>query len=202
MRYKIFDPTICKPEDYRTKYPELADVEEFGELSARTLIFVWWYANQSSDLVIGIADRKKRVAEALTRSGWKPSRTENDKILNLQFDDRLAVAIERMGQFDPGIRFRSWRMLNNIMQQYEELITQGSAAFTKKEKVGSGETAVEVEVTDHNQYVTTSAKIAQTIPLLLEKLETGFGISISQDDQEEAVGGAMHDWHMNRSDDN
>jgi len=195
MNYKIFDPGTCKPEEYRTRFPELANVEEFSELTARGLIFVWWFANQTSELVIHIADRKKRVEEALKRSGFNPGVTEKEQFLRLNFGDKYAQAIERMGKYDPGARFRGYKMINNIMQQYEELIALGPGAFKKIE--GKGEDAV--EVTDIQKYVNTSAKIAANLAMLIERMESGFGITLGGDVDEEELGSVMGAWHKDRS---
>lgn len=197
MRYKLFDPRNCKPSEYRKKYPELADVEEFTELSVTALIFVWWYANPTSDLVLGVANKKQRVTEALEKSGYNPGRAEKDRMLDLKFPERIVLAIDKMQKFDPGARFRGYKMINNIMQQYELIISSGPDSFTRME--GKGEEAE--EVVDYQKYVNTSSKIAETVPMLIEKMESGFGVTLGDAGSEEEVGDAMHTWHMNRTDD-
>jgi hypothetical protein len=102
MKITLFDPTGIKPDDYRHKYPELDRASEFAELPARALIFVWFYANPTSPLVLDIQDEYERVKEALKKSGFNPSKIERERMENLQFDDKFATAIKKMGSFDPG----------------------------------------------------------------------------------------------------
>lgn len=200
MKIRIFDPTGIKAEDYRHKYPELDRTPEFSDLLAKALIFVWWYANPTSPLVLGIPDDYERVKEALRVSTYTPSKTEKEGILRLQFSSSMAVAIKRMSEYEPGARFKGYKMIRTIFDHYESLIDQGPAAFTTTE--GSGEKAV--TYTDYPRYVTTSAKIAEEIPSLLARLEEGFGIVDISGEQKDDDGGssAIRDWHMGKEDNN
>jgi len=202
MTIRIFDPTSIKAEDYRHRYPELQRTEEFAELHAKALIFVWWYSNQTSPLVIYTHDDYERVTEALKRSGYNPSKTERDRILSLQFDSQMAVAIQKMASFDPGARFFAYMMVKKIYDQYQKIIDLGPDAFVSKETTGKGEKVVTVELVDYKRYVDVSAKIADELPGLLTKLEEGFAIvNVSGDEIVEDEASAMRDWHMKKSDD-
>lgn len=179
MKIRLFDPTGIKVEDYRYKYPELDRTPEFTPIAPRTLIFIWWYANPTSPLVLDIHDPYERVAEALVRASFNPSKIEKDKFLKLQFDSDMAVAIKRMENFDPGARFKSYLMIRDIFKQYQDIINKGPEAFETSE--GSGDDTR--KYTDYKRYVDISAKIAEELPGLLKKLEEGFGIiNISGDE--------------------
>ncbi len=203
MKIRVFDPTGIKAEDYRHRYPELDRTPEFSDLLAKALIFVWWYANPTSPLVIGIPDEYERVKEALKVSTYNPSKTERENILRLQFNSTMAVAIKKMSDYDPGARFKGYKMIKTIFDHYEELISQGPAAFSTSETKGEGEKAQTTTYTDYPRYVTTSAKIAEEIPSLLAKLEEGFGvIDISGQQKDDESSSSIRDWHMSKEDNN
>lgn len=200
MNYKLFDPTACKPEDYRSRYPELKTYEVFNELTNSALIFVWWYSNPTSEFVMNEPDHKRRVLKALEKSNYNPSRQELDRIKKLKFDDKTAQAIDKMSNFDPGSRFKAWRMLNTIMNQYMTIIEQGEDEFTeiKKEFDAEGR-EIEIKIVDHQKYVTVTSKISEAIPGLLDKLESGFGIVVKGgDEDEDDYDNSMRDWHMGK----
>jgi hypothetical protein len=200
MDIKVFSPINVKPEDYRHRYPELERCPEFFSLSPKALIFVWWFSNQSSDLVLYEHDEYARVEEALKRSGFNPGKVERERILHLQFDSELAVAIKKMGSFDPGARFKSYLMVKKIFDQYQELVSQGPAAFKTTVKVGKGEGAVDVEETDYKEYVNVSAKIAGELPGLLTKLEEGFAVvNLAGEEVKEDESTALTDWQRKRA---
>jgi len=199
MTIRIFDPTSIKPEDYRHRYPELERTAEFAELHAKALIFVWWYANQTSPLVIYTHDDYERVSEALKRSGYNPSKTEKDRLLSLQFDSQMATAIQKMASFDPGARFFAYKMIKNIYDHYQKIIDMGPEAFEVTTRQGKGDDAIETKETDYKRYVDVSAKISDELPGLLTKLEEGFAIvNIEGDEIVEDEASAMRDWHMKR----
>jgi hypothetical protein len=199
MNIRIFDPQNIKAEDYRHRYPELERCPEFDELSAKALIFIWFYANQTSPAVLYIADDYERVAEALRLSGFNPGKSEKERMLNLQFDSKTATAIQKMKSFDPGARFVAYKMIKNIYDHYQKIISLGPDAFVTKETTGKGESAVTTELTDYKRYVDVSAKISDELPKLLTKLEEGFAIvDISGDEVKEDEASAMRDWHMKR----
>jgi len=197
MKIRLFDPTLVKPEDYRHRYPELDRIPEFKDLTARALIFVWWYANPTSELLLETPDDYERASKALAKSGFVPSKTEREGILRLQFDDSMSAAIKRMSNFDPGARFKSYIMIKKIFDQYQSIVDKGPDAFQTIE--GSGENMVVIN--DFPKYVNISAKIAEELPTLLVKLEEGFGVvDVSGKDVEDDADGSssIRDWHMSK----
>jgi hypothetical protein len=140
-----------------------------------------------------------RVAEALKRSGFNPGKTEKERILSLQFDSTMAIAIKRMSNFDPGARFRAYTMIKNIYDHYQKIIDLGPDAFVSKETVGKGDNAVTTELVDYKRYVDVSAKISDELPGLLTKMEEGFAIvDVQGDEVKEDESSVMRDWHMKK----
>lgn len=193
---RLFDPTGIKPDDYRHRYPELERTSEFTNLNVRALLFVWWYANPTSELVKEYPDTYERVQAALERSKYNPSKAERENILRCQFDTEMAAAIKKMSSYDPGARFRGYMMIKSIFDHYETIIREGPNKFITTE--GKGENRV--DTVDYPKYVTTSAKIAEEIPGLLSKLEEGFGVLDSKGDTVDSAeeSSALHDWHRNK----
>jgi len=176
---RLFDPTGLKAMDYKSTYPELARTTEFESLSGTELMFVWHYANATSPLID--LDENTRVKEALGRSGFMPSPTEKEKLLKLQFGERLEHAIEKMGTFNPGVRYFGWKSLKTIFSQYQEI------AQMSPDELG-----------ELDDYVNITTKIAKAMPDLMEKLEEGFGISMSATEEEEEGTAMLRDWNLNR----
>ena len=197
MKIRLFDPIGIKSEDYRHRYPELERTKEFTNLHTRALMFVWWYANPTSPLVLDIPDNYERVAEALKKSQYTPSKTEKEDILRLEFNSDLAAAVQKMSDYDPGARFRAYKMVLTIFDEYEKLAKMGPKAFITKEE---GEGEAKIEYIDYPRYVTTSTKITEELSSLLAKIEEGFGIADASGKNVEEEGGpiTMRDWHMNK----
>jgi hypothetical protein len=195
MNIRIFDPTNCKPEDYRHKYPELERIPEFENVVPRALIFAWWYSNRSSELVMYTQDDYERAEESLKRSGFNPGKIEREQILKLQFNSQLAVAIKRMSEFDPGARWKAYCMIKNIFDHYETIIQMGPEAFQTVE--GEGDNIK--KYTDHKRYVDVSAKISEELPSLLTKLEEGFAVvTVTGEEIEAGKNSDLHEWHEAR----
>jgi hypothetical protein len=199
-KVRIFDPTGIKAEDYRHRYPELERTEEFSGFTPKALIFIWWYANATSDLVLYMEDDYERAKEALRRSGYNPTKTEKERILDLRFDSNMAVAIKKMGSYDPGARFKAFLMIKKIYDQYQSIIDLGMEAFEIETTTGKGENQVTSRETDYKKYVDVTTKIAEAMPGLLAKLEEGFAITTVTGD--EVIAGEensdLRDWHTKK----
>jgi hypothetical protein len=199
MNIKIFSPQGIKPEDYRHRFPELERTKEFDNLPSRQLIFIWWYANQSSPLVLDEHDNYERVKGALARSGFNPGKVERERLLSLQFDSAMASAIKRMSEFDPGARFKSYLMVKKIFDQYQFIVDQGPEAFKESTTKGEGENKIITEEVDYKKYVDISAKIAGELPELLVRLEEGFAVvNVSGEITTEDESSALRDWQQQK----
>ena len=177
-KLRVFDPEVCKPEDYKLKYPELKRYKSFENLpGVRALIWVWYYANPTSP----IRDKPKgeKAKEAFKRSGYNPS--FKHEMIEGKFNDDFALAIEDMSNIDPGSRYRGYKMINKILNEYENIISEGRDAFKVIHKKEGKE---EVSEVDTQKYVNTSAKIAEVIPSLVKSLEEGFAVTVKEDEEE------------------
>lgn len=201
MNIRIFDPQGVKAEDYRHRYPELQRVVEFDGLHPKGLMFVWFYANQTSPLVLYVPDDHERAEEALKRSGYNPGKVEREKMLNLQWDSQMAAAIRRMSEFDPDARFKAYKMVRNIFDHYETIIQMGPEAFQTSTVEGKGDKTVTTQYTDYKRYVDVSAKVAEELPGLLSKLEEGFAIvTVTGEEIELGSNSDLHEYHAAKDD--
>jgi hypothetical protein len=199
MNIQIFSPVGIKPDDYRHRFPELERCSEFDNLPSRQLIFIWHYACQSSPLVLYTHDDYERAAEALKRSGFNPGKVEKDRILSLQFDSVTAIAIKRMSEFDPGARFKAFKMIQNIYDHYQTIIDLGPEAFKITTKQSKGDDVIETSEIDYKRYVDVSAKISDELPGLLAKLEEGFAIvNIAGEEVVDDESTALRDWQIKK----
>lgn len=198
MSIKIFDPQGVKADDYRHRYPELERTSEFADLPAQALIFVWYYANQTSDCVLDIQDDYERVKEALKRSKFNPSKTERENILRLQFDNNLAIAVKKMASFDPGIRFRSYKIVRMVFNEYEKLVRRGSGGMP--EDSDESEEGTKKNISSIDRYVVTTSRIVEALPSLIAKIEEGFGVVDIGGNEVEADAGAstIREWHRSK----
>jgi hypothetical protein len=197
MDILLFSPIGVKSRDYKSKYPELAGCKEFESFTGKELGFIWWYANATSP----ITDLKdeERVKEAIKRSGYNPEPAEYERLVDLNFSERFDIAADKMKSFIPGARFFGWRALKNIFKQYQDIASKQPADFIKK--VGSGENAT--EETDYAAYTRVTSDVIKNMPLLIQRLEEGFGINISDISDEDEEGGVaqFREWHLSKLED-
>lgn len=174
---RLFDPTGIKPEDYRSKYPELKRIPEFTPLTSIALMFVWYYSNPTS-MLMKESDDFLRARKALELSKYNPGKSLREDLLKLHFPTDIAIAIDRMARMRADARVRSKLMVENVIQNYEKIISYGPDEYKDKD----GEP-------DRKKYVDTTAKIVDELPKLIEKVEEGFGISTRTEDEDSAYGG-------------
>lgn len=198
MIVRLFDPEGMDPKDYKDRYPEIKETPEFKELSGRQLVFIWYYANPTSP-IIGILENKERVKEALKISQWRPPQGTKERVLRLQFDERLGEAVERMGKYEPGPRYIAYMGIKKVFEEYKRILAMGEDSFKKVTKNKEGdETSEEI---DYAKYVKVTTDIANEYPKLIEKLERGFGISVIQrggEDEEMEGGNFIREWNLDK----
>ena len=198
MILRLFDPLGIDPRDYMGRYPELKDTPEFIGFNGRKLIFIWYYANPTSP-IIDILDNKLRAAEAIKLSQWRPTKPEKLKLEATVFDDATDKAIEKMGSFEPGARYVSWMMVKDIFDEFQQIKEEGREAFSKVTLDKDGE----ITATDYNTqaYVKAMSDIVGQLPILIEKLERGFGVSIikkGEDDNELENTSHIRLWNLSK----
>jgi len=200
MIVRLFNPDGIDPRSYKTTYQELAETPEFTTFSGKQLIFIWYYANPTSP-IIDIKDNKERAEQALKISQYTPERSRKERILSLNFDDDMEKAIDAMGSYEPGARYISWMLVKKVFEEYTEMVNDGKEAFTIKKFDSEG--AEVGEVFDHRGYVGATKDIVLQLPILIDKLEKGFGISVvKKGESDEDLEGAemIRMWNQSKND--
>ncbi len=182
---KIFDPYKVRPADYRSRYPELKRIKEFEGLTAIQLITIWWYANPTSE-ILSIEDNQSRIIEALKRANYTPDRTLKVELLKLNFDEKWALAIDRMAVMEPSIREKARSMIEKLIVNYEDLCDPEK--YSDKDGVQ-----------DIKKFVDATTKIAQELPGLIAKMEEGFGVSNRDEDEDDNSTGFDREYYQNAS---
>lgn len=160
-------------------------IREFEALGATELMFVWHYANPTSDLM-AIENDMDRVIKALELSNFTPTKVVKDDILRLVFSENMAVAIDRMRRMEPDARLMARKMISSILKNYKNLCDPTSY----QDEDGNMDTT---------KYVNSTTKIAQELPNMIAKLEEGFGVSSRSDDEDEQSVGYSRDWYLEQS---
>lgn len=165
---------VLEPEDYfvffpskrdmRTEYPELVKYVEFKDLSNKELIFVWYFANQTSPY-FGIEDHRHKVALCIKEAFGKTLEPHLiDNYMNANYPEKVRVAIQKMNRFNPSVRMKGKMMFEKIMSDWQVILSRNVNKMTTKEK---------------EAHVGLTQKISAGLPNIIEQIEDSFGVKIS-----------------------
>jgi hypothetical protein len=158
-------------------YPELKGYTSFRALSNLEMLFVWYFACESSPYYKVSSDRE-RVQKALDVSYNRDPRSKKifgkaeQDYLSGNFPGKISSAIEDMKKFRVGPRIRAKMMAEKIMDNYEKILdidASNTAHFQNKDG--------EVDFTKKKAYVDTAAKALEVLPSLIKQIEHNFGLS-------------------------
>ncbi len=149
------------------------------------MITIWWYANPTSE-ILSIEDNQSRIIEALKRANYTPDRTLKAELLKLNFDEKWALAIDRMAVMEPSIREKARSMIEKLIVNYEDLCDPEK--YSDKDGVQ-----------DIKKFVDATTKIAQELPGLIAKMEEGFGVSNRDEDEDDNSTGFDREYYQNAS---
>jgi hypothetical protein len=162
-------------KDLRRQYPELEGIAELKALSAREVLFVWYYACKGSKLVHTVHNLGERALIAIKKSRLELDRNKETEYTNGVFPEKIKIAIEKMKTFSPKARNRARLMVEQIFDNYENLVKiDPETSFRLLDKEG---TPVGIDWTGRKQYIDSCEKIAETLPKLIRQIEEGFGSS-------------------------
>lgn len=165
MQVTLFDPRLVEPQSYKDKYPELKNVQEYQDLSYPQLIFIWWFANPTSPLVLHNVPDPARVAVALDKSKLRErlNPKEIDRYTNLNFPDDLKAAIIRTGHMEVNLRATARDTFIDMFNNYQNI------RDVKNFKDEDGNL-------NYTEYMKVSTMVANELPKLIRKIEEGMGI--------------------------
>ena len=196
--------SVFKPKSTRgmfVDYPELRKLKAFASLKEADMLFVWFYACESSPVNNKKRDinQREKVQEAIDYS-YKAdnknliSKIEIDSMLEGRFRDSISAAIEQMEKFRVGPRIRAKQMTENMFANIEHIInidaSDKTQFLTKDDEVDFGK---------KKAYVDTVEKSLKLMPQLIESLEGGYRLTeeekddVDLSDDGESIIDAFHD---------
>lgn len=167
----LFEPT---DRDMKLDYPELASVEEFKELSARDLKFVWFVGNRTSPLATLKTKLRVKTAYETVYEGYKRDKGLQSQLKEGIIPGKFKDAITRMSQFIPTVRLKAKLETEYIFDAMQNLIFVSAAERTAM----AGE--------DKKDYQALLSKISKDLPDLVSKIENGYGIKVVHKDNRKA----------------
>jgi hypothetical protein len=178
--YSIFKPKSAR--GIKLDYPELKQYAVFNALNNDQMLFVWYYACESSPFFKMARDRD-RVQEALNHSLLRASnsslnKTEKEEFLSGNFPAKITSAIEEMQRFKVGPRIRAKQMIEKGFENIEKILNvdaSESSQFLNKDG--------EIDFAKKKSFVDTLAKAMDIMPGLIKQLEGNF--SLKEDKKEE-----------------
>lgn len=177
------DYSIFKPKSTRSifnDYPELRLVPEFKPLSNDDMLFVWYYACESSPHFRITKDRirvEKALEDSYFRNGKKHlMQTDKERYLTCMFPEKIRLAIEAMSQYKVGPRVRAKMLLEKGFENIEHILNI-DASDEKHFKNKDGE----VDFTKKKAFMDTLAKATDLMPSLISQLEKGFHVTEDKD---------------------
>ena len=171
VKIYMFRPT---EKDLRIEYPELARINEFGELKTKELKFVWYYANRTSPFYTATRGDRTKILSCIRNSFGNSFKDEDsveyNKYLKGNFPPKIREAIERMERFNPGARVRAKMSIEMVFDNLEK------SMFVDEEM----EDKMREDIDLRKKYIELSIKVSESMPTIVAQMEEGFGIRTSK----------------------
>jgi hypothetical protein len=193
--YSIFKPKSARGIFY--DYPELRKNKAFKALTNYEMLFVWYFACESSPHYRISSERDrviKCIEDAFKNKGKNVSKEEFDKMLEGEFRPKIAAAIDEMLKFRVGPRVRAKKLTEKTFDNLEKILdidASDEKHFHNKDG--------EVDFSKKKAFVDTAAKAQELMPKLISNLEGNFQVSEEKGKDEEVFGAGFADqFHENR----
>jgi hypothetical protein len=167
----LFEPT---ERDMKLDYPELAQIEEFEELTARDLKFVWYVGNRTSPLATLKSGIRVKESYKLVYEGYNREKDLQAQLRKGEIPVKFKDAIARMSKFVPSVRLRA-----KLDTEYIFEAMQGLIFVSPSERAN-------MEGEDKKDYQALLSKISKDLPDLVSKIENGYGTKIVYKDNRKA----------------
>ena len=185
----VFDPRGLNPQKYKASYKELSDTPEFKPLTGKELVFVWFYSNKTSPLITTNMLPENRVLRALQLAEMIKPKDSNDigkylnsreldNYLDLVFPDYIKIAMDKMAEFQPGIRDAARTMLVSVFNNLKKV--EDLSNYTDKD---GGY--------DMGAYMRATKTLSETLPSIIAQLEHGFGVKEVDESMSEETGDSV-----------
>lgn len=171
--------SVFAPRSARTLYEDYPELKEYNDvfkaLSTNDLLFVWYYANETSPLY-NILNPYKRADECIkltySKGLKKIEPSFKEALLNAKFPDNMKRAIDVMSKFRVGPRLRAKIVAEKIFENLERILdidASDDTNFTNKEG--------DVDWAKKKAYMDTSAKAIDIMPTLIKQIESSFSVT-------------------------
>ena len=180
-QYSIFRPKSAR--GIFMDYPKLRHYEAFKGLSNYDMLFVWYYACESSPL-FKIKDNRKRIEQCLAVSYLKDgqnklSKKDKDRYLAADFPAKVENGIKQMQKFKVGPRVQALMMTQKSFDNLYKILdidASNDAHFKNKDD--------EVDFSKKKAFVDTIAKAQSVLPSIVNQLEGSFDLSDDQSSED------------------
>lgn len=184
----VSDMSLFRPKSARAlfeDYPELAKYPEAKELHSQDLLFCWYFACETSP-IYRIKDKKGRAKQAIylayksikkSQGGKTLTTDEEINIENLRFSPKLASGIKMFSKFRLNPRLRAKIITERAFENLEKILNIDADDNNNFLNADGG-----IDYSKKKAYVDTIAKSMDILPSLIDKLEHGFGVSLSSEE--------------------
>jgi|SRR3989304_1069396 len=165
-KYGLFSPIGGK--DIRQTYPELKQIKEFMDLSAKEFLFAWHYVFHFTKS--NIPQDRLRIVKSIVESwGETMDIKEQEKYKNGNYPDKVRIAISKLESYELSARLKARFNAEKTMLDYHHVLSNTNMDdFTGEDKWDK-----------MAKYIAITEKISENTPKLLKALEENFGISDS-----------------------
>ena len=174
IEYSIFKPKSKK--GIFNDYPELRSFEAFRTLDNNSMLFVWYFACESSPFHETEDDRERvklSIKESYYKKGIKAlSDKDAEKMKSGMFSSKITVAIDEMKKFKVGPRVQALMMVQKGFDNLSKIIdvdVSDSSMFIDKDG--------EIDFAKKKSYVDSVGKAIDLIPKMINQIEGRFGLT-------------------------
>lgn len=176
----LFEPTT---QNLKAEYPELDSIEEFSQLTQNDMMFVWFMENPDSPL----KDIKPLGAkvDACIRKSYRLKGEGSLSIRDIErlqaghFSDEISRALDRMKRFSPERRKQAKGMVDKVFEKFQKIISNPPDELLS-------------DMTVQKNYIDNAIKITDSLPILIQRIEEGFGYK-SRIKKGDAAGASLMD---------
>lgn len=166
----MFEPSN---RDMKIDYPELAEIDEFKDLSSRQLKFVWYVANRTSPLA-GIKGIKRlKVAASTAWGNYHTKKQEAKEYAEGKYPDEIKAAIDVMASFIPSVRLKAKFMQEYIFDKMQSIIMVSETDMN------------DMDADEKKKYTDLALKVSSELNSVVDRLENGYGVKVKKTNQKE-----------------
>lgn len=178
------------------QYPELGKYDEFKPLTKDQQLFVWYVACMSSPYAfegegLNAAKIVMSFNKVYKNGQYSLPLDEEKKWYAGIFPEKISTAIKAMQKFKPAVRTRAKGIIEKMLDNMEKMVAVDINGEEFYDKEGN------VDWTKKNAYITSCDRILNMLPTVIEKAESGFGIT-TQFEESTGSSSSIDSFHNNR----